>query len=516
VSDQHNSDQPDQDAALAFLDREVRAGRAKRVDTHASIVFLEPDRVLKIKRAVRLPFLDYSTLEKRKQACEAELDVNRRFAPHIYRCVVPIRRGAAGPEIGGSGPVIEWAVEMARFDEGKTFDHLARAGALTPALGEAMADELCDAHRRADISDGADWLASLGPIIDRNSSKFRAHASLPREQVERLHAWSHRRLAAALPLLQARAHGGLVRRCHGDAHLGNIVLIEDRPVLFDAIEFDPVIATTDILYDLAFPLMDLLHFGLDEAANRLFNRYLERDWQESAGALSLLPLFLSIRAAIRALVLLTRCEQSPGDVQDLMDAKSYFDLALSFLEPARPSLVAIGGRSGTGKSVLARHAAPRIEPLPGAVILRTDVIRKQLCGVDPLARLPQSAYTAEITARVYRTLHERAGEVIAQGFSVILDAAFLREAERDGLAADARTMAADFRPIFLDADLAVRVKRIASRKHDASDATGEVATEQESYDIGRLDWPVVDASGSPEQTLERSLPPLGVDQGCRT
>jgi len=505
VTDVPHTADGDQQAALAFLEQNVRRGVAKRVDTHISIVFLEPDRVLKIKRAVHLPFLDYSTLEKRKAACDEELAVNRRFAPDIYRRVVPITSGAGGPEIGGDGPVIEWAVEMARFDEGKTFDHLARAGALTPELAEAMADVLHDAHTRADVSDGASWLASLAPFIDRNSEKFRAHSSLARKAVEQLHQMSHQRLAAARPLLEARAAAGLVRRCHGDAHLGNIVLIGDRPVLFDAIEFDPVIATTDILYDLAFPLMDLVHFGLSAAASRLFNRYLQADWQENAGALSLLPLFLSIRAAIRALVLFTRSEQSRGDAQHAREAKSYFDLALRFLAPAPPSLIAIGGKSGTGKSLLARDLAPLVDPLPGAVMLRSDVIRKELYGVDPLVPLPEAAYASEVTARVYRTLSERLREVIAQGFSVIIDAAFLREAERDALAGEARRTEAKFRPIFLDADLAIRVKRIGSRRRDASDATAEVASRQEGHDIGRLDWPVVDASGSPEQTLERSL-----------
>ena len=505
-----SSSEPDQDAALTFLDKDVANGTAKRVDTHASILYLAPDRVLKIKRAVRLPFLDYSTLQKRKAACEEELAVNRRFAPRIYRRVVPITRGTRGLEVGGSGPVIEWAVEMARFDEDETLDHLARAGKLKPELAEALADVLREAHRTAEKSDGASWLDSIAIFIDRNSQKFRAHPSLSRGAVQRLHELSRQHLKANRPLLEARAKANLVRRCHGDAHLGNIVLIDDKPVLYDAIEFDPVIATTDILYDLAFPLMDLIHFGLHGAASRLFNRYLQASWQENADTLALLPLFLSVRAAIRALVLFTRCEQAPDDTADAIAARSYFDLALKLLEPVRPALIAIGGKSGTGKSVLARDAAPLAQPLPGAVLLRSDVIRKELHGVDPLVALPQAAYAADVTARVYRTLLDRARQVIAQGFSVILDAAYLHTAERDELAAAARGMTADFRPVFLDADLAVRVKRIASRRRDASDATAEVAAGQDSYDIGRLDWPVIDASGTPEETLARSRIHLGM------
>jgi uncharacterized protein len=506
--------EPDQAAALAFLDEDVARGVAKRVDTHASIVYLTPSRVLKIKRAVRLPFLDYSTLEKRKAACEEELAVNRRFAPGIYRRVVAITRGHDGLEIGGSGPAIEWAVEMARFDENRTLDHLARAGRLQPELAEALADVLRDAHRPAEVSDGTSWLASIGTFIDRNTQKFRAQSTLAREAVERLHDLSHRHLKANRPQLKARASAGLVRRCHGDAHLGNAVLIDDRPVLFDAIEFDPAIATTDILYDLAFPLMDLIHFDLHADANRLFNRYLQASWQENGDALAILPLFLSVRAAIRAHVLFTRCEQAPDDTEDAIAAKSYFDLASKLLQPARPVLIAIGGKSGTGKSVLARDAAPLVGPLPGAVLMRSDVIRKELHGVEAHVALPQEAYAPEVTARVYHTLYGRARQAIAQGFSVILDAAFLRADERDELAFEASDMKADFHPLFLDADLSVRLARIASRRHDASDANAQVAAEQDTYDIGRLDWPVIDASGTPEQTLARSLGSLGGGLGA--
>jgi hypothetical protein len=297
---------------------------------------------------------------------------------------------------------------------------------------------------------------------------------------------------------------GLVRHCHGDAHLGNIALIDDNPVLFDAIEFDPVIATTDILYDLAFPIMDLVHLGLNAAANRLLNRYLRRTWAESGNALRLLPLFLSMRAAIRSKVLFTKNEQSSTDKSAAEEANSYFDLALTLLRPARPLLIAIGGKSGTGKSVLARDVAALVGPPPGAIILRSDVIRKELFGVDPLVKLPAAAYTPEVTQRVYDALTDRARQVVAQGFSAIIDAAFLREAERDELSAEAKGITAEFRPAFLDADLNVRLSRIASRKRDASDATSEVASQQEDYDIGQLRWPRIDASGSPQDTLDRS------------
>lgn len=495
TASQQSAPAADQKDVLAFLGGRIHNTTITRVDTHASIVFLEQDRVLKIKRAVRLPFLDYSTLDKRKRACEEELTINRHYAPQIYRRVVPITRGPEGFHIGGDGPVVEWAVEMARFDENQTLDHLARAGGVSPELAEEVADILYAAHRSADVSDGAAWLASMAAIIDRNSDKFRVQVSIPSEATEHLHKVSHGQLVGARSLLRDRALAGLVRRCHGDAHLGNIALIDHKPVLFDAIEFDPVIATTDVLYDLAFPIMDLVHFGLNAAANRLLNRYLQRTWSENGSALRLLPLFLSIRAAIRSHVLFTKNQQSPADNGVAEEAKSYFDLALTFLRPARPSLIAIGGKSGTGKSVLARDLAALVGTPPGAVILRSDVIRKELFGVDP--------YTPGVTERIYDTLNDRARQIIAQGFSVIVDAAFLQEEKRDKLSMEAKGIEADFRAVFLDADLDIRLSRVGARKRDASDASSKVASQQEDYDIGRVRWAHVDASGSPQETFDR-------------
>jgi predicted kinase len=302
--------------------------------------------------------------------------------------------------------------------------------------------------------------------------------------------------------MQQRAAAGLVRRCHGDAHLGNIVLIDGKPLLFDAIEFDPAIATTDVLYDLAFPLMDLIHFDQSVAANRLFNCYLQQAWQQQADGLRLMPLFLSIRAAVRANVLFTRHEQAAGDLAALAQAQSYFGLAFALIAPKPPSLIAIGGRSGTGKTVLARAVAAAIGPPPGAVVLRTDVIRKELCGVDPLTALPESAYSADVTARVYRTMFKRGDMILKQGLSVVLDAAFLAEDERKTLAA---STSANFCGLFLDAPSDIRLQRIASRKSDASDAGRDVALLQEGFDVGRLDWPIVDASASTKDTFARAM-----------
>ncbi|WP_244620940.1 phosphotransferase, partial [Bradyrhizobium elkanii] len=336
-----------QAAVLSFLAGSGQPNApVQRIDTHCSIVFLEPSRVLKIKRAVKLPYLDFSTLEKRRCACEDEIAVNKRHAPSIYRGVVPITRGRDGLAIGGVGPVVEWAVEMARFDENKTLDHLAEQDAIPPELGEKLATILLQSHRELIGCDGSHWLTSLPGIIDRNTEQFRTDSALSCRTIDELHELSHRSLARHLELLRLRAAAGQVRHCHGDAHLGNIVLLDGEPVLFDAIEFDPDIATTDVLYDLAFPLMDLLYFRRETVANRLFNSYMQTSWDTQSRALCLLPLFLSMRAAIRANVLFTKARQHQLDQAIAAQARRYFELARQLIEPEPPRLIAVGGKSG--------------------------------------------------------------------------------------------------------------------------------------------------------------------------
>jgi aminoglycoside phosphotransferase family enzyme/predicted kinase len=498
-----------QAAVLDFL-QQVEPG-VQRIDTHASIVFLGRERVLKIKRAVRLPFLDYSTLARRRRACEDELAINRPYAPAIYRRVLPITHDAQGLAINGRGNVVEWAVEMMRFDETQGFDRLAARGDISIAMAMELADIVLAAHDRQPPNRATAWVASIDGIIACNTDRLLSIEGIKVEDVEHLDTRSRAELRARRRMLADRAEAGFVRRCHGDLHLGNIVLIDDRPVLFDAIEFDPAIATTDILYDLAFPLMDMLHYGRAAAANALFNRYMENGADANRDALSLLPLFLSMRAAIRAHVLFTRSELS-GDNRDACrnEALRYFDLALALIDPVPPRMVAIGGMSGTGKSALARAMATLLGPAPGALVLRSDVIRKQWFGVANAERLPESAYTREVTAQVYQTLLDGATRVAQQGHSVILDAAFLHERERASFSAITPLEIAHG-GVFLRADRAIRLARIETRHGDASDATADVAVAQERFALGTIDWPMIDAGGSPEKTLDEACRRLKID-----
>jgi aminoglycoside phosphotransferase family enzyme/predicted kinase len=517
MTDSTAADARIQESVFAFLaDPAIHPG-VHRIDTHAATVFLEGDRALKIKRAVRFPYLDYSTLEKRKAACDEEIRINRPFAPQIYHRVVAITRNADGSlEIDGKGAPVEFAIEMTRFDERRTIDHLAKAGPLDPELVDAMADAIAASHLNAPPAPAEPWIASILSIIEGNTTAFRTAACFSTNEVDDLDEASRSALSGVRGLLEQRGRQGYVRRCHGDLHLANIVLIDHRPVLFDAIEFDPEIASIDVLYDLAFAMMDCIRYDRHAAACALLNRYLSATPSENLDALAALPLFLSLRAAIRANVVLARQGRNSGDKTDAMQsARAYFEIARLAIHPPAPALVAIGGLSGTGKSILARSLAPAVMPLPGAVVLRTDVLRKQHFQVRETDRLPASAYQPEITEQIYEILLQRASRILSQGHSVVVDAVFARESERAAIRDAARKLDSRFVGLFLEADLATRLSRVGRRAGDASDATPEIAGLQEKYEIGAVDWTVIDASGTPEQTLLQSQRWINPDEPAR-
>jgi len=500
-----------QDAAFGLLGDPATYGGSKvrRFDTHAAAVFLAGDRAIKVKRAVRYPFLDYSTLDKRKAACRAELEVNRKFAPQLYRRIVPITREAGGAlALDGKGEPVEWAVEMTRFDEDKTLDLLAERGAFDEALMDKLAVAVAAMHERADRFEAAPWLNAVEGFITDNTAAFKKYRDLfPENEVAELERKSQTTFARLRPLIVARGGAGLIRRCHGDLHLGNIAVLNGEPVAFDALEFDPVIAAGDVLYDLAFLLMDLVERGLMRAANRVLNGYFAASRRDAdCDGIAAVPFYMSLRAAIRAKVTAARLDFAGAkDKPKLIEAaKRYFDLALELLAPVKPVVVCTGGLSGTGKSALARALAPSLPPIPGALIFRSDVERKALYNVAEHERLPAQAYRAEVTERIYSILIDKAARVARAGYSVIADAVFAQVGERSAIEQAATAPGADFHGLFLTADLQTRLNRVGGRDPDASDADAAVARRQEEFDLGTMTWSIVDASGTPDETLARA------------
>ena len=472
-----------------------------RHQTHAAIVFLGGDRALKVKRAVRYPFLDFSSLEKRKAACEAELAINRKFAPQLYRRIVPITRESNGAlALDGSGEPVEWAVEMVRFDEERTLDRLAQRGELDERLLAKLAIAVAAMHQCAEPAEPTPWIAALQQFIANNTSIFRRHPELFGEaEVVDL---EHQSLAAfqrLRPLLIERGQQGLIRRGHGDLHLGNIAVLDGEPVAFDALEFDPLIASGDLLYDLAFLLMDLLEFERQAAANQVLNGYYAAARRAAdCDGIAALPFFMSLRAAIRAMTTASRLDVTKDTTA--RSARRYFDLALTLLPPAKPSVVGIGGLSGTGKTALARSLAPTLAPAPGALVFRSDLERKAFYGTAEHERLPVAAYRAEVSEQVYRIIIDKAARVARAGHAVIVDAVFARAEERAALETAIAAAGVEFHGLFLVADLATRVQRVSARTGDASDADAEVARKQKEFVTGPITWSRVDAAGSPAQT----------------
>ncbi|MGD1036787.1 MAG: AAA family ATPase [Roseiarcus sp.] len=498
----------DQSAAFSFLgDARTHAvpGPVKRIDTQGAVVFLAGDDVYKVRRAIRLPFLDFSTLEKRRAACEAEIEVNRENAPRIYLGVVAVTRQGESLAIGGAGEVVEWATHMRRFDENATLDKIAERGGLTPELVRKLAQAIHLSHERAPTRGGERATQSLSTYLDQNEAVFAARPDLfePAQAAE-LAREAREALAAVRPLLVARGNCGYVRRCHGDLHLRNIAVVGGEPVLFDAIEFDPDIATGDILYDLAFALMDLWERNLRPAANLLLSSYLSLSDEPQFSGLAALPIFMSLRAAIRAKVEAANIAHLSGAEQarEREAARRYFLFAEAFLKPAPARLVAVGGLSGTGKSALAAALAPEIGRAPGAILLRSDVERKHLFAVEETTRLPDEAYGEAASRETYARLTRKAGLALRAGHSVVIDAVHSHGSEREAAARLAADLGVAFAGLWLEAPVALRLKRVGARARDASDADARIVATQTAAPLAETGWSALDAAGDLAALIE--------------
>ena len=404
---------------------------------------------------MRLPFIDFTHLPTRAHAAQRELELNRAWAPTLYRDVIAVTEGTTGPELGGSGRVIDHVVRMARVAEGDFLDVRAKQGALSPELLDGLADMVAAMHNTLPPADNNDLEALLR--VTRGNLDTARVAGLPEDRVSAWEIAVEARLAAHAGDLAQRDAAGFVRRCHGDLHLGNLCLFDGKPTAFDALEFSEDMATIDTGYDLAFLLMDLdLRLGRP-AANRVMNRYLAR--RPDFGMLALMPIFLSLRALIRAHVY-----GNSG-----RDWRPYLDYAEAVLAPPPPVAIGIGGLPGSGKSTIARALAPHIGPAPGAVILRSDEIRKRLAGVPPEQRLPESAYTTASGRAVAETMLADFATALRAGHAAIADQTFIDPATR--AAALRASGDVPFFGFWLSAPPDVLRARVAARHGDSSDAT---------------------------------------------
>jgi len=501
--------QPDQAEVIRLLADPSTYGTnaVEQIDTHASIVFLAGSRALKLKRAVKYDYLDYSTVERRRRFCDAELRVNARMAPVLYRRVLPVVRTRSGHlALDGEGTPVDWVVEMTRFDQQALFDRLAASGRLDLALMPPLAEEIAAVHASGAAREEFGGASGMTRVIDGNAAglrKFGGECFGP-AACDVLTAAARAALRTCTRLLERRRPSGYVRQCHGDLHLGNIVLVDGNPTLFDAIEFNDDIANVDVMYDLAFLLMDLWHRGLPAHANAVLNAYLGET--HDVEGLAALPLFLSCRATVRAKTSATAASlrSTPESQRDLQaTARAYLDLATRLLRPPAPAIVAIGGLSGSGKSTMARLLAPAVGAVPGAVVLRSDEIRKRLCGMPPLTRLGSGAYTPELSNRVYEALIADAAAVVGSGHSVIVDAVFARADDRRAVERAARGAGVPLAAVWLDAPERVLVDRVQQRGPDVSDADSNVVRMQCAQWADDVQWTHVDAAADQDTVLER-------------
>lgn len=451
------------------------AATVELLETHISWVLLAGDYAYKIKKPLNLGFLDFSTLELRRRCCLEELRLNRRFAPRLYLDCVVITGDAGQPTVGGNGPVLEYAVRMRRFPQQALASRLLAADALLPRHIEAFALALADFHHKATRStnDSGPWgtPADLLAAALQNLDVLQRELGTPGDTaaVAALRAWTLHEHAALRDLMLQRQAAGAVRECHGDLHLDNIVLLDDALLPFDCIEFSAGLRWNDVLSEAAFLAMDLQYRGESRLAWLFLNAYLEHSGEY--GGIRLLPFHLVYRALVRAKIVALRAAQINGDPAAhaplLQTARSYLALAETLAHPRPPALVITHGLSGSGKS----RISSALMMQAGAVRIRADIERKRLHGMAPQERHGAAAglYGEQATAATYRRLAGLAHEIIAAGYTAVVDAACLQRWQRNLLRGVARAAGVPFLNLDVTAPEAVLRARITQRQAAGSD-----------------------------------------------
>ena len=445
----------------------------------------------KIKKPVNLGFLDFSTLEARRHYCEEELRLNRRLAPSLYDAVVRISGSAEDPVIEGSGPAMEYAVKMREFPQSMLASRLLADGALTGVHIDVLAARITAFHENtgvaacgcpyglpeAVIAPARDNFAALGKLLPDATDQTRISA---------LRTWTDHEYHARWTRFGARQTDGYVRECHGDLHLGNIVMLDGQLTPFDCIEFNPALRWIDVMSEAAFLVMDLMDRGRADFASRFLNAYLEAGG--GYHGLDMLRFYLTYRAMVRAKVHALRAAQdgiAAAERARLLGAsRGYVELAQRCthgLSSTGPAIILLHGVSGSGKSVIAQAMAEQI----GAIRLRSDIERKRLSGLTALARsgaaLASGIYAAESTFATYTRLLDLARRVTNAGYAAVVDATFLKRWQRDLFRRQADAQNIPFVIVDVTAPEAVLRARIATRLaagSDASEANQAVLTRQ--------------------------------------
>lgn len=479
------------------------------IETHISMIFLDEHYAYKLKKAITLPFVDFSQSKQRYLSCQDELRLNRRTAEDLYLEVLPIYRSAEGQlsfKDNGTEPV-DAALKMRRFDSRFLLSQLAEQKQLNQAMMAQLAESLAVFHQQAAVSDDTQGAQRLSDIIELNRrSEPIVNQALGHQRMSELNRALLKDTAQHAELLNRRAVAGKVRHCHGDLHLNNICLWQHTPTPFDCLEFNESMATTDVLYDVAFLLMDLWRYEQYDLANYLMNRYI--DAQDETDGLVLLPLFMSLRASIRAMVIAIQAANTENGAEAAKyrhQAEQFLDLAYQLLQRPKLQLIAIGGLSGSGKSTMAATLAPLIGAAPGARVLSTDRIRKKLFGLKAEARLPAESYTAENSQRVYRKQCELSSTTLAAGHSVIADAVFAKAAEREAIEHCAQQLTIPFKGLWLEAPTQELMQRVEKRKNDPSDATVDVVKMQLTIDTGEIHWPHLMSKQNTKDLCDQAL-----------
>ena len=447
--------------SAALVQQLARALGAQVIETHISWVLLLPQLAYKLKKPVRLPFLDYSTAERRRHFCEEEVRLNRRLAPSLYLGVSCVTGTRDAPVLDGSGPVLDYAVRMRRFPDGSLFSERATAGSLGAADVDRLARLLADFHAAAQPADPGTVPV---PLSGRAVAALKACVDvLAGRQHERLAAWIAREASTVDALWQARRAAGHAREGHGDLHLANIVEVDGELAAFDCIEFDPGLRCIDVVEDAAFAQMDLAARGLAALAARFINAWLERtgEYEGVPG----LRLALVYRALVRAMAEHLRGARTA--------AGGYAAQALAWSAPPAPRLAITHGLPGSGKTWRSQRW---LEACSGLRI-RSDVERKRLFGLDALADSQAQGlaiYTPEATRRTYDRLLALARIALRAGWPVVLDAAFLRRQERQAARALAGELAVPFAILDCQAAPELLRERLAARRGDASEADAAV------------------------------------------